>query len=107
MRLFFLTVLTFLCSYSAYAQATPEKLTPWTGITLTQEQRTKVQTLNKGITAEIEALKKDSVLERRERFLKMKAVREKQDAGFRAILTPEQYARKNENVEKIKNKKKQ
>ena len=106
MKKLFLALTMLICMYSI-GQTDQEKLTPMTGITLTKEQRTKFQTVNKNVAAEIKALKENTALQNRERFLKIKEVRAKQEVDIKEILTAEQYSQRRENIEKIRNQNKQ
>ncbi|NGM60529.1 hypothetical protein G5B30_01245 [Sphingobacterium sp. SGG-5] len=106
MKKLFLALTMLICMYSV-GQTNQEKLTPMTGITMTKEQRTKIQTVNKNVVAEIKALKENTALHNRERFLKIKEVREKQEMDIKEILTAEQYSQRRENIEKIRNQNKQ
>lgn len=106
MKKLFLALTMLICMYSI-GQTDQEKLTPMTGITLTKEQRTKFQTVNKNVAAEIKALKENTALQNRERFLKIKEVRAKQEEDIKEILTAEQYSQRRENIEKIRNQNKQ
>lgn len=106
MKKLFLALTMLICIYSI-GQTNQEKLTPMAGITLTKEQRTKMQTVNKNVTAEIKTLKENTALQNRERFLKIKEVRAEQEEDIKEILTAEQYSQRLENIEKIRNQNKQ
>jgi|GEM_PF-6932031 len=106
MKKLFLALTILLCMYNV-GQTNQEKLTPMTGITLTKEQRTKIQTVNKNVVAEIKALKENTALHNRERFLKIEEVRERQEGDIKEILTAEQYSQRRENIEKIRDQNKQ
>ena len=57
------------------------------------------------IVKQIEAIKADSNLSKREKFEKTREVREGQEESIKKLLTPEQYAKRQENIEKIKTQK--
>jgi len=106
MKKLFLALTMLICIYSI-GQTNQEKLTSMAGLTLTKEQRTKMQTVNKNVTAEIKTLKENTALQNRERFLKIKEVRAEQEEDIKEILTAKQYSQRLENIERIRNQNKQ
>ncbi|MCO6497477.1 MAG: hypothetical protein J5I50_07415 [Chitinophagaceae bacterium] len=104
-KLLLVFAMTFMTGF-VFAQKSPGKLTPMSGITLTKEQRTKISEVNKNVVKQIEAIKADSKLSKREKFEKTREVREGQEESIKKLLTPEQYAKRQENIEKIKAQKK-
>ncbi|MBW7840161.1 MAG: hypothetical protein H3C36_11105 [Chitinophagaceae bacterium] len=103
-KLLLVLAMTFMTGL-VFSQKSPGKLTPMSGITLTKDQRAKINEVNKNVVKQIEAIKADSNLSKREKFEKTREVREGQEESIKKLLTPEQYAKRQENIEKIKTQK--
>ncbi|MCW5914668.1 MAG: hypothetical protein KIT66_08675 [Chitinophagaceae bacterium] len=100
-KLLLVIVVTFMTGF-VFAQKSPGKLTPMTGITLTKDQRAKINEVNKNVVQKIEAIKADSTLSKREKFEKTREARDSQEESIKKVLTPEQYAKRQKNIEKIR-----